>query len=119
MNLQQQTNKIKEVILNNKNGFSCSLTGKPINKKNGYFISITNIKGKRLNHLIKKVLYIQRKGFKGNNNLFIGGWKDEDNIFYLDLSLYLKDLNLSKQLGLIFKQKAIFNINKFESIYLK
>ena len=119
MDKQKQINILREVILSNKEGFSCNLNGKPINKKEGYFISITNIKGKSLNHLIKKVLYIKQFGFKGNNNLFIDGWTDRENNFYLDLSLYLEDLNLSKQLGLIFKQKAIFNISKFESIYLK
>lgn len=119
MRTQQQINKIKEFILNNREGFSCNLYGNPINKKEGYFISITNIKGKRLNHLIKKVLYIKRFGFKGNNNLFIGGWTDKENNFYLDLSLYLENENLSKQIGLIFKQKAIFNISKLRGIYLK
>lgn len=57
-------------------------------------------------------------GFKRNNNLFIGGWKDKENNFYLDLSLYLKEEELSKQIGLIFKQKAIFNISKLQEIYL-
>ncbi len=119
MEQQKQINILREIMLKNKEGFSCNLNGNPVNKKEGFFISITNIKGKSLNHLIKKVLYIKRFGFKNNKNLFIGGWTDKDKTFYLDLSLYLENENLSKQIGLIFKQQAIFNISKFKEIYLR
>ena len=110
---------LKEVILKNKGGFSCGLNGKPIKHKDGFFLSITNIKGKMLNHLIKKVLFIKRFGFKNNKNIFIGGWCDGENNFYLDLSLYIKDLKTALNTASLFNQKAIFNIKKMEEVYLK
>ncbi len=119
MESQKQINTLKEVILKNKDGFSCSLNGKPIKHKEGFFLSITNIKGKRLNHLIRKVLFIKRFGFKDNKNLFIGGWADNDNNFYLDLSLHTKNLNFALSMAKLFNQKAIFNIKKMEEVYLK
>ena len=81
MKTQEQINKIKEVILNNGEGFTIDLNGNAIKKDNGFFISITHIKGKNLNHLIRKVLYIKRFGFNHLKDLFIGGWKDKENNF--------------------------------------
>ena len=118
MKTKKQINILKGVILKNKNGFSCDFRGRLINKNKGFFVAITDIKGKNLNYLIKKVLYIKRMGFKDNKNLIVGGWKDKEGFFYLDLSLYLENLNLSKKIGSLFNQKAIFNINKMEDIYL-
>jgi len=119
MRTEQQIRKIKEVILNNKNGFTINLNGKFVNKDNGYFISLTNIKGRNLNLLIKKALYIQRIGFKNNKNIYLGGWVDKQNNFFLDLTIHIKDLNLSKEIGIKFNQQAIFNIKKLEEVYLK
>jgi len=119
MTIQQQINKIKEVILKNPDGCTFDFKGNIINKNNGFFVSITNIKGKQINHLIKKLLYIKKTGFKEVKNLNGGCWKDKQNNFYLDLTLYLEDLNLSKEIGNIFNQQAIFNIKELNSIYLK
>jgi hypothetical protein len=112
----QQT-QIKEVILNNKDGFTCDFKGNPINKKYGYFVGISNIKGTDLNNLIEKVFLIKLNGFLNNKNLFIGGWKYKKT-FYLDLSLYIKETNLSEKIGRIFNQKAIFDIKNKKEIYL-
>ena len=115
----KQINNIKTIIKENKNGFTIDLNGHFINKQEGFFIGITNLKGRNLNHLIKKVLYIKRMGFNGNKNLFIGGWCDNKNNFYLDLSLYVKERALSEKLALLFNQKAIYDLKKLDSIYLK
>lgn len=118
--IKEQAQILKEVILKNPNGFTCDFKGNLVNKKNGFFVSITDIKGKQINRLIKKILYIKQNGFKENKNLSFGYWKDEQNILYTDLSLYIEDLNLSKKIGKIFNQKAIFDIkNPLNNIYLK
>lgn len=116
--MREQKQILKEVILNNKEGFTCDFKGKLINKENGFFIGITNIKGKQINRLIEKVLYIKKNGFKDNKNLFIGGWND-GKTFYLDLSLYVENKNFSCKIGKLFNQKAIFENSKLKEIYLK
>lgn len=110
--------KIRKVIKENPEGFTIDLNADSVKKTDGFFIGITNIKGKNINQLIQRVLFIKKTGFKGTNNLLIGGWKDENKTFYLDLSLYCEDLNKSLFLGKLFNQKAIFDIKNLKSINL-
>jgi len=117
MKAQETAQILKEVVLKNQDGFTCDFNGKAINKTDGFFIAITNIKGKQINRLINKILYIKTTGFKDNKNLLVGGWKED--LFYLDLSLYVNDFNTAQKIGLLFNQKAVYDIQKKESIYLK
>lgn len=109
--------RLKEVIENNQNGFTCNLKGELSSYQKGYFIGITHIKGKNLNLLLKKVLFIKEKGFNHMDNLFLGGWSDK-GIFYLDLSLYSEKLSFAKSLGKMFNQLAIFDIKGLKEIFL-
>lgn len=119
MNTQQQAQVLKEVILKNESGFTCDFNGHLISKDNGFFIAITNIKGKNLNHLIRKVLYIKWAGFNHLKNLLVGGWKDTDNNFYLDLSLYTQSKEQGLEIARLFNQRAIYDIQKCKGVYLK
>ena len=116
--MDKQKQILKRVILNNKDGFTCDFKGNLINKNNGFFVGITNIKGKQLNRLINKILYIKKNGFNDLKDLYVGGWYEEKT-FYLDLSLYVEKENLSKSIGKIFNQKAVFNIQKLKDVYLR
>lgn len=117
---QIQINKIKEVILKNENGFTLRLTTlKPYEENKGYAVAITNLKGKQINHLIKKVLFISKAFKQIEKNLFIGGWKDKENNFYLDLTLIIKEDNLSLNVAKLFNQKAIYSFMGYQEIYLK
>jgi hypothetical protein len=112
-----QRQKIKEVIINNSAGFTIDFNGEIVRLSEGYFIGLTNIKGKDINRLIDKVLIIKKFGFKETENIFIGGWKDpQTNLFYLDLSVHSNNLTFSRELALRFKQKAIFDILNQDSI---
>jgi len=120
MTKQNKFNKIKNICLKNKEGFSFKLTTlKPIKNK-GFCVGLTNLNGIYLKPLIKKVL-LCGNGFKQiEKNLIIGGWfNSEDKKFYLDLTLNLKDRNKSLFLAKTFNQIAIFNLNKFEEIKIK
>lgn len=119
MKQQEQAQILKEVILKNDNGFTCDFNGHLISKDNGFFIAITNIKGKNLNRLIQKVLYIKRTGFNHLKNMLVGGWKDNDNNFYLDLSLYTRDKKQGLEIAQLFNQKAIYDIQECKGVYLK
>jgi len=111
-------NRIKENLLNNKNGITLNFNGNIENKKDGFYISISNIKAKRINYLIKKTLNIRNTAFKEINNLFLGGWNNGTH-YFLNLTLYVKNKEKAIYLGKLFKQQAIFNIKKQDCIYLK
>ncbi len=111
-------NRIKENLLNNKNGITLNFNGNIENKKNGFYISISNIKGKSINYLIKKTLSIRNTAFKEVNNLFLGGWNN-GVYYFLDLTLYIKDKEKALYLAKLFKQQAIFNIKENDCIYIK
>jgi len=115
----QEYKKLKSVILKNQNGFTCNFKGKIVSKTEGYFLSITNIKGKQIKPLIKKVISIKQKGFNENKNLLLGGWLDNnDKTFYLDLSLYLEEKGTALKIAKLFNQKAIFDIKNSSSVYI-
>jgi len=50
-------------------------------------------------------------------NVFIGGWNDGLNL-YLDLSLWIEDKLTAIKTGLMFNQKAIFDLNNFDVLEL-
>lgn len=108
---------LKSIAKSNHEGFTIKATTlKSYSAKKGYAVSITNIKGKNLNLLSKKVLFCLNVGFSHiKKNLYIGGWRDTDNIYYIDLSFIetnkRKALNLKNQ----FKQLAIFSFKDFKT----
>ncbi len=115
---QTKINRIRENLINNKDGITLNFMGNIENKQDGFYISISNIKGKSINYLIKKTLSIRNTAFKEVNNLFMGGWND-GTYYFLDLTLYIKDKDKAIYLGKLFKQQAIFDIKKCDCVYLK
>ena len=83
-------NRIKENCLKNNDGITLDFKGYIVNKNNGYYVSITKIKGRNLNLMIKRILFIKKYAFNQvKENMFIGFWRDRENNKYLDLSLYI------------------------------
>lgn len=112
--------KIKEIVLNNVNGFSVDFnTLKPLLCKNKdlYCIALTD---NRRNDLVKSIqsvlsasmLFKQIKG-----DLVLGGWFDEKvNKYCLDLVLVDENKESALFMAKKFNQKAIFNLKNFEEI---
>jgi len=115
--MNKKINLIKENLKANKDGVTLDFKGAVVEKKSGFYVSISNISGKRLNYLINKTLVIRRTAFKDTKNLFIGGWNDGKK-YFLDLTLFVEDRKKAEYLGKVFNQQAIFNINKKECIFL-
>ena len=115
-----KTNKIqqiKEIYLNNKEGFTIGFDDlKAYSKNEGYSIGITNIKGKNLNNLIRKVLFIGNNGFSQIKEKYIGGWfNPQDKMFYLDLSIVSNDTAEVKFMLKRFNQISCFSFKDFNT----
>lgn len=111
--------KIKDILKNNPDGITLDFKGNILNKSDGFYISITNIKGKNLNLLLRRLFFIRKFAFSQiKNKLLIGYWNDK-NKNYLDLSLHIPEKDKSEYLGNLFNQLAIFNIKELNCIYLK
>ncbi len=115
---ERKINLIKKILKENKEGVTLNFKGAVIKKESGFYVSISNISGRRLSLLINKTLAIRRMAFKDTKNLFLGGWND-GNKYFLDLTLFIEDRQKAEDLGRLFNQQAIFNINKRESVFLK
>ena len=114
-------NKIIDICIKNKNGFTYTIDIKPTKHKKGFYIGVTDNSNKNLKIAINNLLKIYEKDFKhiDNKNLYIGGWCDNNTKkFYLDLSVYVKNLKNALLVAKLFKQKAIYDINKQNCIYL-
>jgi len=109
---------LKRFISKNPDGFTIGFNDlKPYSLKKGYSVSLTNIKGKNVNTLIKKVLNVGNIGFNSiRNKLFIGGWNDlNNNTFYLDLSIISNNKTEVKFFLKRFNQICCFNFKDFKT----
>ena len=105
---------LKKVIVENKEGFTVGLNLEKPKHKKGFYVSITNNKGKNPDVLIKNLLDL--KGLViANQNLFIGGWVDGED-FYLDFSKHTNELNEALKIGRLFNQLAVWDIANNQSI---
>ena len=117
MRATKKINLIRENLKKNPEGITLNFKGEVVNKKKGFYVSISNISGRRLNYLINKTLFIRKTAFKETKNLFMGGWFDGKK-YFLDLSLFVEEEERALYLGKLFNQQAIFNINKSECVSL-
>lgn len=114
-----KVNKIKELILNNLNGFSVDFTSlKPLSTdKDMYCIALTDNSKKDLVKSIKSVLSASLLFSNIKDDLVLGGWYDESAKRYcLDLVLKEENKEMAMFMARKFNQKAIFNLNTFEEI---
>jgi hypothetical protein len=129
MNKQQRARKIlNDYLLNG--GYNFSKTGEQLDFKEGYIYSlkdyetIINIKtskdliGEIEKDLIKKLetIYSLTKN-KKLLNLFIGFWKNGDNL-YIDISTITDSLERAKQEGKLNNQIAILDVKNLIVIKL-
>jgi len=101
--INKKLNLIKENLKKNPEGITLNFKGEVVEKKSGFYVSISNISGRRLNYLISKTLDIRRTAFKNTNNLFMGGWFDGKK-YFLDLTLFIEDRERALYLGRLFNQ---------------
>lgn len=113
----EKINLIEKNLKENKNGVTLNFRGAVVEKKKGFYVSISNISGRRLSLLIEKTLTIRRTAFKDTQDLYLGGWNNGKK-YFLDLTLFVKEREKAEYLGRLFNQQAIFNIDKKESVFL-
>lgn len=112
--------KINLIIKNlkeNPEGVTLDFKGAVVERRRGFYVSISNISGRRLSLLISKTLMIKQTAFKDTKNLYLGGWND-GNKYFLDLTFFIKGQRKAEELGRLFNQEAIYNINKKECVFL-
>lgn len=114
----EKINKLFQICKQNPEGFTFGYKSlKPYSLKNGFAIGITNISGKNLKLLCKKVLYIAGAFKQIENKLFVGGWFNSENKrFYLDLSLIESNKNKALYLKSLFNQISIFDFKTFSCL---
>jgi hypothetical protein len=114
--MQQQQklyNKLYNLIINNKDGFTSNKNADILNLNKGFAVSVTNNSEKDINLLINKAIDIS-KFFK---NFCFGGWYDSENKnYYLDISFILDDKIKAIDTAKTFKQLAIFDFQNLNSI---
>jgi len=108
---------INKNLKENPEGVTLNFKGAVVEKKKGFYVSISNISGRRLNMLINKTLIIKKTAFNKTKNLYLGGWYDGKK-YFLDLTLFVENKKRAEYLGRLFNQQAIFNINKKECVFL-
>ena len=117
--------RLKEIILKNRNGFTIDKNLNFVNKKNGFVVGLTNNKEKNIDILINKAIenYNTLKHLS-RYKLYFGGWCD-NNTFFLDISLIIpeqkqkENKTLALSLAKIQNQQAIFNFKTMECINIK
>lgn len=110
--------KIIEIIENK--GATLDKDYKSINKKVGFMVSLQGeeVKTDKNNiEEIKKEIEKKKEKIKNLDNVFIGLWLDND-IMYIDLSIYIIDYIEALEEGRKNKQLAIYDLKNNDSIYL-
>jgi hypothetical protein len=109
-------NKLKELILNNKAGFTANEKADILNLNKGFAVSVTNNKTTDINELVLNAVTLS-KYFK--NGFCFGGWYDENNKnYYLDISFIINEKNQALQTAKNFNQLAVFDFSTFNTITL-
>ena len=116
--MELKNNKIMEIIENKGATLDYSLNDFKSSK--GYMVSI---KGQEVkidkNDIqgIKKEIKKKREFIQNKKGLYIGLWL-EDDIMFVDVSIHIVDYLEALEVGRNNEQKAIFDLQKNESIYL-
>ena len=109
---------IKEVFDENPDGFSLNFKYGTLNtEENGYYVALTDnpTTRKDLETTYKKVWNFLKLLNVPDSFKIIGGWK-EDNIYYLDASVWVLDKEDAHTLKRLFRQKALWDVENEEAI---
>ena len=107
---------LMEFIRKNPDGFTIGFNLKKPRYKNGFYVGLTNNINTDLTEAIKTLKHL-RKMFKAV--VYCGGWLDKkDNLFYLDLSKWIKDKSQAVKMAKTFKQLSVWDIAKQEAVYI-
>lgn len=106
----------KKIIKNG--GATIDKHGENIQKNNGFMVSILGYEYTTKNEqdAQKKVLEYM-KIIEKDNNLFVGVWL-ENNIIYVDLSMWFLEKDVALEIGKKNRQLAIYDLKENKSIYL-
>lgn len=95
----------------------------PIDKTTGYMVSIEGYEVTASNHEIVRYnlwyLLDLLKTELTSENAYLGIWIDEKNRFVMDISFWYEREVEARGFGRTFRQDAIYDLEKGESIYLK
>lgn len=118
-----RTRELIKILLQNPDGVSIKARGNhyiPVYFKTGYFVALTDnrVNGIKYEIIIQKLHKLARQ--LNIKTYFFGYWKDEKtNLEYLDLSIHIQQKREAIFTGKLFNQKAVFDCQKLESIYIK
>lgn len=116
--MELKDNKIMEIIKNGGSTLDYNLND--FNSENGFMVSLkgqevkidkSDIQG------IKREIEEKRKFIKDKRGLFIGLWL-EDDILYIDVSIHIVNYLRALEVARNNEQKAIYDLQKNDSIYL-
>ena len=110
--------KIMEIIKNE--GATLDYNYNNFKSENGFMVSLKGQEVKvNKNDIeeIKKEIEKKREFIKDKKGLFVGLWL-EDDIIYIDISIYIVDYLEALEVARNNEQKAIFDLQKNDSIYL-
>jgi len=116
---KQKLNKLKGILEKNPDGVTLDLkTLKAKKFKHGFYIGISDNSHEDINFLVEQING-QLQDLKSKSGVYCGYWLDQKtNISYLDLSVYVLNLDIALLVAKQLNQKAIFDIKNLESVYL-
>ena len=113
--------RLKNFILNNKNGFTINFNINKARHKKGFYVALTDNSSYNIDTAINTLLDLRILFLKEpiNKTFYIGGWIDsKTNLFYLDLTIWINNKQDALKVARQYNQKAVFDVASFESIYL-
>lgn len=97
--------KLIRSIINTNDGFTVDANGRPVEKNNGYFVSLVQTQNNDVSNIDDVIL------IASSLNTFIGGWNDQTTgRYYLDASIWIDDIEQAKKFGRLNSQLAIWDI---------
>jgi hypothetical protein len=106
-----------KTIINN-NGGTISRSGKITHFKNGYQVSKKDYYILSINNLDDVLQKINETVSGLKNNEFCGIWIHRKKV-YIDISIFIDDLETAKNFGNLNSQKSIYDWKNTNCIYLK
>ena len=104
-------------------GLTFTINREIVEFKKGYQVSVKDIH--RIDtfylndEMITKTIYeLLKKLYMTKGDYFVGTWFDDENVLYIDISIYVKDKKEALELAKKHNQKAIFDWDSKTSIYL-